>query len=61
MFKTKVMLASADELPMNCLGELPRISLPRTRVNKGIKKGRGCYAPPSTELRLSTLFSFLTL
>ena len=27
------------------LGELRRISLPRTRVNKGRKKGRGCYAP----------------
>jgi hypothetical protein len=25
--------------------ELPRISIPRTRVNKGRKKGRGCYAP----------------
>jgi hypothetical protein len=22
--------------------ELPRISIPRTRVNKGIDKGRGC-------------------
>src|SRR5215204_6680223 len=26
---------------------LPRISLPRTRVNKGIKKGRGCYYAPA--------------
>ncbi len=24
---------------------LPRIPLPRTRVNKGKKKGRSCYAP----------------
>src|SRR5215207_1475831 len=25
--------------------ELPRISVPRTPVNKGMKKGRCCYAP----------------
>jgi hypothetical protein len=25
--------------------ELPRNSVPRTPVNKGIKKGRGCYPP----------------
>src|SRR5215213_1243438 len=29
------------------LGEVPRITLPRTPVNKGMKKGRGCYARPS--------------
>jgi hypothetical protein len=29
-----------------CNRELPRILLPRTRMNKGKnKKGRGCYAP----------------
>ena len=27
------------------IGELRRILLPRTPVNKGKKKGRGCYAP----------------
>jgi hypothetical protein len=28
---------------MHYLGyELPRITIPRTRVNKGIRKGRGC-------------------
>src|SRR5215213_8240613 len=25
-------------------GEVRRIPLPRTRVNKGIRKGQGCYA-----------------
>ena len=25
--------------------ELPRIHIPRTRVNKGKKEGRSCYAP----------------
>ncbi len=25
-------------------GEVRRIPLPRTRVNKGNKKGRGCYS-----------------
>src|SRR5215211_3203073 len=28
-----------------CNRELPRIPLPRTWVNKGMKKGRSCYAP----------------
>jgi hypothetical protein len=26
-------------------GEVRRISIPRTSVNKGKKKGRSCYAP----------------
>jgi hypothetical protein len=26
--------------------KLPRILIPRTRVNKGIRKGRGCLNPP---------------
>jgi hypothetical protein len=25
--------------------ELPRITIPRNRVNKGDEKGRGCYTP----------------
>jgi hypothetical protein len=28
-----------------CYLELPRITIPRTRVNRGKKKGRGCYVP----------------
>jgi hypothetical protein len=37
--------------------EVRRIPLPRTRVNKGEKKGRGCYAPAlnSSVLRCNPL------
>ena len=28
-------------------GEVRRIPIPRTRVNKGIKKGQGCYHAPA--------------
>ena len=34
-------------------GELLRISLPGTSVNKGIRKGRGCKEPPARQRDLS--------
>src|ERR671920_1305765 len=37
-------------------GEVRRIHLPRTSLNKGIRKGRGCYAPT---LRLKVAPTFL--
>jgi hypothetical protein len=36
-------------------GELRRISLPRTRVNKGMEKGRGCSTPRPSPLLASVL------
>jgi hypothetical protein len=44
--------------------EFPRILLPRTPVNKGRKKGRGCYHAPAPLLRecflsLQTLLQLL--
>src|SRR5215217_5841669 len=34
----------------DCYRELPRIPIPRTRVNKGIKKGRSSYLPGPSPL-----------
>jgi hypothetical protein len=48
----------------NAVYELLRIPLPRTPVNKGRKKGRGCYHAPAPLLRecflsLQTLLQLL--
>src|SRR5829696_1165787 len=40
-----------------CYGELPRIPLPRTRVNKGKKKGRGVAASALLVIRCVSLLA----
>src|SRR5215211_2263855 len=37
-------------------GEVRRIPIPRTRVNKGTKKGQSCYAPTPPWLLLGLMF-----
>jgi hypothetical protein len=39
-----------QEVGENEHGELLRILIPRTPVNKGKRKGRGCYAPALSAL-----------
>ena len=41
--------------------ELPRIRLPRTSVNKGKSKGRGCYAPALGKVVLNSDWSVVVI